>query len=241
MRSLKSALILALVALFAFSCSDKNNNPTENLEQPPEQVSAEPITLPQAMQQSHDPHAQMVNNYVQMINMFQQFTNSLVPRNRVGKITGNTESLGGPPWVYTWNADSLNFKLVITIENDQYHWKLSITGTSYGHNFADFVYLEAWQSTDGKSGKLIVHDFEEGNDTIQWTWNIDANGTETITYTDSMSGTKMEAVQKSDLSGTLKIWQNNVLTFQASWTGAGSGTWITYDENGNQTGSGSWG
>jgi hypothetical protein len=241
MRSLRSLFIIFLVALFAFSCSDKKNNPTENQEQPPEQISAEPITLPQTLTQSQDQHAQMVNMYVQMLNQFQGFANSLIPRNGVGKVGVNSETLDGPPWVYTWNSDSLNFKLVITIENDQYHWKLSISGTSYGHTFADFVYMEAWQSLDGKSGKLILHDFEEGNNTVQWTWNIDANGTETIEYTDSYSGTKIQVTQKADKSGTLKVWQNNVLTFQATWTGAGSGTWITYDENGNQTASGSWG
>ncbi len=241
MKSLKTLLIIALVALFAFSCSDNKSNPTDNQEQPPEQISAEPITLPQSIAQSQDQHAQMVNSYIQMINMFQNFANSLIPRNHVSKVSENSETLDGPPWIYTWNADSLVFKLIITIEDNNYHWKLSISGSSYGHTFTDFVYMEAWQAVDGKSGKLVIHDFEEGNDTIQWTWNIDANGTETIEYTDSFSGTKMEVVQKSDLSGTLKVWNNNTLTFQASWNGSGSGTWISYDDNGNQTGSGSWG
>ncbi len=241
MRTLKTLFVITLVALMAFSCSDKKSNPTEDQEQPPEQLSAEPITLPQSMEQSHDPKVMMVRNYIQMVNLFQQFANSLMPRNNFSKPFGNTETFDGPPWVYTWHSDSLVFKLTITIEDNNYHWQLTITGTSYGHTFNGSVYMEAWQALDGKSGKLIIHDYEEGGATLQWTWNIDENGTETIVYTNSSSNTKMEVMQKSDLSGTLKVWQNNTLMFQASWTGSGSGSWIAYDENGNQIGSGSWG
>ncbi len=243
MKALKILFVVILAALMAFSCSDKKSNPTENQEQPPEQLSAEPVTLPQSMQQSHDPQVMMVRNYIQMINLFQQFANSLMPRNGVHKPMGNTDVFDGPPWVYTWHSDSLAFKLTITIEDNNYHWRLTITGTSYGHTFNGSVYMEAWQALDGKSGKLVIYDYdyEEGNHTLQWTWNIDEKGTETIVYTDSASNTKLEVVQNSDLSGSLKVWQNNTLIFQANWTGSGSGTWVAYDENGNQTGSGSWG
>ncbi len=240
MKTIKFFLVLFLVSMLAFSCSSKKSTDNSVTEEPPQEVTIDPVTVPEALQTSSDPHAQQVVGYVQMINMFQSFVQNLIPQQHVGKVFESEGTLDGPPWVYTWTNGPMSFTLTITIEDDQYHWKLVLNGAdpSTGQTYNKFVFMEAWQKLDGSSGKLVINEFGEGGK-VEWNWNIDKDGTEKITYIDYMSNTKIEVVQNKDLSGSIQVWENNVLVYKAVWNADGSGTWWVYDEEGNVS-SGTW-
>lgn len=244
MKVLKTLIVLLIISMIAFSCSkNSGNNATDNQKEPPQEVSVDPITVPTNLQNSTDPYARQVVTYVQWVNMFQGFVDNLIPANQLGKTFTGQDVMGGPPWVYTWTNGTITATLTITIEDDQYHWKLVFNGVdqSSHQTFKDYVYIEAWQKLDGSSGKLVVNDYNENQDQLIWTWNIDKEGTETVVFTDSGSNAKIEVVQKKDLSGTLEMWENDVLKFKSVWNADGSGTWWAYDDAGNETSSGTWG
>ena len=244
MKLFKILVIITTLAIIVFSCSNtKKNNPTSNEQQPPAKVTVDPITVPQNLQTSSDAHAQQVVMYVQSVNFFQTFTQNLIPHNNVGKSLSSQDALGGPPWVYNWTNGTMSFTLTITIEKNQYHWKLVLNGTNAetGQKFKDFVFIEAWQALDGNSGNLVINEYGEQSDQLKWIWKTDKNGTETVTYIDTNSNEKIEVVQKSDLSGTIQVWNNEILQFKAAWSANGSGTWWAYDEQGNQSATGTWG
>jgi len=241
MKTIKFFLVLFLVSMLAFSCSSKKSSDNPAAEEPPQEVTIDPVTVPEALETSNDPHAQEVVNYVNMVNMFQAFIQNLVPQKQLGKVFESEGTLDGPPWVYTWTNGALSFTLTITIEDDQYHWKLVLNGAdpNTGQTFNKFVFMEAWQKLDGSSGKLVINEFGGEGGRVEWNWNIDKDGTEKITYIDYMSSVKIEWIQNKDLSGSIQVWENNVLVYKAVWNADGSGSWWVYDENGNVS-SGSW-
>ncbi len=235
MKRLTFVTLLVLSGLLLFSCSKKDSTTSKDSEQPPEQIQVESISVPANMAQSSDPYAQMTVNFITALNGFQQYVTSLTPR---GTLSGND----GPPWEYQWTAQGYTAKLVITIENNQYHWKLSFSGSYNGQQVDNATYMEAWQNLDGKWGKLVVYDFMNQGATIaQWEWQEDDTGKLTFTYQEFTNNTKIIVVQNPDLSGSLEMWNGTVLSFKATWNADGSGSWWTYDDNGNETGTGTWG
>ena len=230
------ATVLILGLLLAACSSDKKDNGTNQQEQPPEGITIDPVQLPAGMTQSSDQYAQTVVSYINLINMFQYWTGSLVPPGQVGKVGLVESTTDGPPWEYTWNQQGITVKLVIDIQDNQYHWVLTYSGTFEGYQYNNAKVLEAWQDMDGTSGKLVVYDPEENAQVAEWSWQEDENGTLTVRYKEYTGGVEIIVVQNPDLSGSLEVYENSVLTFKANWNADGSGTWWVYDENGTQTG-----
>jgi len=241
MKLLRSLSVLLIVGLLFFSCSsDKKDSGTNQEEQPPQGVTIEPVQLPASMVQSSDEHAQLVVAYVNLLNVFQYWTNSLIPRGQVKKSPALEATTDGPPWVYTWTEQGLTVTLTITIENNQYHWVLTYSGSYEGTQYTNVKVVEAWQNMDGTSGSITLYDPETQSKAADWTWQKDDQGTVTIHFISYDDQTEIILVQKADLSGSIEVKENSVLVFKATWNGDGTGQWWTY-ENGSVSGSGTWG
>ncbi|WP_456439755.1 hypothetical protein, partial [Caldithrix abyssi] len=113
-------------------------------------------------------------------------------------------------------------------------------GTDGEMQYNNFVMYEAWQNLDGTYGKLVVYDPEYQNISTEWTWVQDDQGVITVTFINHYDQSKIIVTQNQDLSGTLEVYENNILTMKISWNADGSGNWWTYDDDGTLTGSGSW-
>jgi len=195
------ATVLILGLLLAACSSDKKDNGTNQQEQPPEGITIDPVQLPAGMTQSSDQYAQTVVSYINLINMFQYWTGSLVPPGQVGKVGLVESTTDGPPWEYTWSQQGITVKLVIDIQDNQYHWVLTYSGTFEGYQYNNAKVLEAWQDMDGTSGKLVV--FNKGMTIIAATrvaWRRKAMGKAIARRAFPFSALKKESLKISGIS-----------------------------------------
>ncbi|EHO41282.1 hypothetical protein Calab_1664 [Caldithrix abyssi DSM 13497] len=236
MRLFRMSLFLVLIGgLVLFSCSeDKKDDGTNATDTPPEGVSITEIEVPPALLQSTNQYAQMAVGTINFVNSFKGYVGFFNPN------VGLQSDTDGPPWVYTWSDGGLTITLTITIEDNQYHWVLTFNGTDGEMQYNNFVMYEAWQNLDGTYGKLVVYDPEYQNISSEWTWVQDDQGVITVTFINHYDQSKIIVTQNQDLSGTLEVYENNILTMKISWNADGSGNWWTYDDDGTLTGSGSW-
>ncbi len=248
MRYLRRAFFLVVVLSFVFviGCSDDESSPTGNnntSDQAPT-FSIDSITVPPAMAQSSDLHAQMAVTYIALANSFSAYGMWFYPPSTSPKDTPVPFAAGGP-WVYTWTVDSLTITLTITEQGDKWVWEITFTGTDDGEHFNNWLFIHAEAAKDDSTGVLIVYEPVTTDIAVRWTWSVDSQGTRHIVYeVPGVGGTKIEVTAYSDNSGELKYYEyvngQYVMLTRIVWNSNGSGQWWTYDYDGVLTGSGSW-
>ncbi|NOX88735.1 MAG: hypothetical protein GXO77_06895 [Calditrichaeota bacterium] len=239
MSYFKLFAIIIVLSLGIFACSSDKNNPVDQQEEPPQGLEISQVEAPAKMQNSTDPQANLTVTYLNLLNSFQTYTNLLTPQGQTRKVGDAAGTTDGPPWVYSWTNGTLKITLTINIEDRQYHWKVVYDGSLGEINFDNFVFIEAWSALDGKSGSLVVNDNKTGSKVLEWNWQKDDEDTVTMTFWGYLSDVKIIATQKADLSGSLEYYEGSQLTFKATWTSDGSGSWWVYD-NGTVSDSGTW-
>lgn len=238
----KGIIILTLATvLIVAACSKKDNNPVTPTTEEAPQLNLQNITVPDAMQQSSDMHAQTVVVYMQMANIFvSSMAGYINPPSDLGPATRQ-----GNVWEYNWTLDALKVIVRITDDSDQFSWVTQFQGSDANYTYQNWIAYRATQSKDAKSGSFTVY---APNTTLvigEYTWNLDDAGALhfNLVTTALQQGNAYAGVLNADKSGTLEISQaadgQNVLLEKYQWNADGSGQWWTY-ENGEIKESGSW-
>ncbi len=227
-------VVISFAISMMLSCSKDDDSDNGNQDNDAPEFQAKNVDVPDYMEQSSDPYASMAVNYVTMANSFTGYTSSFTPPT---KSTGFLKSTMDGPWTYTWTVEdggnSYTVTLTITEEADGYSWTLTITGIMNGIELNNFVYMEAWQSHDEKSGSFKLYSPETGEAIMIVTWDMDENGVYTCTF-EIPGDVLIEVIANPDGSGSLEVkkWHDTqyLLSFKAVWDSTGHGEWWTYDK-----------
>lgn len=224
-RMVLSVLVLSLVLTFACS-KKKNSTEPENNTPPalPQQTSSNvPNNAPdhvKGMAAAADAFATSGYGYMAMGYGGQGVQN------------GNT-------WTWATTVEAMTVTVKSTLNDDgSSNWQVILNGTDGVNTFNNWVMMAGQVSADQKSASWTV--YETGTQTVAATWTmvIDDNGNVTKTI---VSGTmKLVSVSNTDGSGSLKEYQNDNLSFEASWGSDGAGSWTAYNADGSVADSGPW-
>ena len=236
------ALMITMAAVLVFAaCSKKDSNPVTPTTEEAPQLNLQNITVPDAMKQSSDIHAQIVVGYMQMANIF---TSSMAGYVNPPSSTAPAKRQGNL-WEYNWTLDALTVIVRITDDADKYSWVTQFQGSDANYTYQNWIAYRATQSKDATSGSFTIY---APNTTVviaQYTWNLDDAGALhfNIVTAALQQGNTYSGVLNADKSGTLEVSQTadgqTVLLEKYQWNADGSGRWWTY-ENGKVKESGTW-
>ncbi len=243
MNHIKSGIIfVALLALIGAGCSKKNSTGPEQNQNPPA-VGVKSISVPQHMQQSADPHAQMSVNFVNTANGFSALKGAFTPPQGLAK---GSKTLDDPIWRKSWSYNGLTLTMSIYDRNDMDVWEIRLDGTDEMYTYKNWLFMKIEQSKNGQTGTLTVYKPVTTNVEAQWSWDKDSEGVYSLTYTleEDNEGTKLIVKQNPDNSGSLQFEEKDngvfVPNYESSWDSNGAGSWKQF-ENGQEVASGSWG
>lgn len=143
-------------------------------------------------------------------------------------------------WTWSDTFDSITVTLQSQVNDDgSTEWKMILNGSDDGVVYDNWVAIEGQVSADKKSGYWIF--YEEGSQTpaSTWNWTLDDSGNRTTVV--QADETKIVHVNNSDGSGSVRIYDNEQLLFEAEWKADRSGWWKIYDDDGSLVREGTWG
>ncbi len=203
------------------------------------------ITVPDAMNQSSNPGAQMATGYIGMANGMAAFASMMTPPKSA---VAHHYKGSGEPEIHHWNVDDgenniYTVTLTITETSDLYKWEMKVDGLVEGQHVDNFIFIKAEQYKDGHDNSITVYDPDKPL-TIGFVMNWHkVNDVFYITYEEPQS-IKVAFVINADNSGSIdaKEWteeQEYQTTYTATWDASGHGEYWEYD-NGQQTDHGTW-
>lgn len=238
--------LVGFIALFS-SCSKDNDEqvaPENNLQDA--QVGlfgedAREIMVPEAMQQSADPHATAVNAYILNATMMPSLYSTLfvMPEEGVEKrsapiTASNARVAASDYWVYEWGTDTTSIAYQFYEEGDQQFFEMFMRTESKGY----LKWMEIVQSKDGKEGVMKM--FDDAGESMVWTWEVRADESYYFTYrSNNEDDYRYEIISNKDLSGSIKSYSAGNLDMEMNWDSAGNGSWKEY-EDGSLVDEGFW-
>ncbi len=225
------------ITLLAAGCSKKSSAPTSPQTAP----SFPSVAIKGPNTSSSDAHAQETVAYTTEVN-------ALANSGLFGAFAGTNGVQAGNTWTWSVTEGTLTVTFNETLQNDgSYTWAWKENGTNSQTHvvYNNWVFFSGNRSADNKNGEWKVYN---DNTTIlagDLTWSTNASNVLTSTLmTYDTTGTlkgKIAITNNADNSGEVDYYVGAVMTFKATWTAAGTGTWWTYDStSGNQTGTGTW-
>jgi hypothetical protein len=249
---MKITRILSLIAVMAvaFSCS-KDDDAKPSLEEAAKSASQQNlIQVPTAMQNSQDPNAIEVASYVSMANL--NFALLQVPAGatksstKITAANGRTRSSQETYLVYTWTdaQQGISVAYQVSESSDSYIFELFYKDSSRSDEWYRYLYGE--QKKDRSAGFFNLIDIYGllGDDQTavflkyQWTRSGDNFEFTFSDFSDSMKFTG--TINTKTKAGELKLYEDTVVTYEASWTAQGTGSWKSYDSQGVLEDSGTW-
>ncbi|MBV6645054.1 MAG: hypothetical protein KI790_06380 [Cyclobacteriaceae bacterium] len=248
---------IMLMFLFVASCGDDEEaNPESGLNDVEFSFSAgdSPIDVPTALAQSQDPNALQVAIWLQTANSMSAWLGSFqVPSGAETSsdpiVAGSARVEADEVLVYTWTSDdglggTVTVAYQIAELSDKYtfevFWKLG------EGDFERFIYAEESKG-ELKNGFMEIYIAGLGEDVVadeyffKFEWSEDSAGNFTFAMTDSDDGFELAITANADGSGSLIVEYDGTKSYEATWSADGtSGTYATYDFDGNLTGSGTW-
>ena len=235
-NKLISLIFLMVSLMFIISCSD-DSNPTKPEEQKAKELSLKEITVPEAMKNSQDPHAQMASAYIGLVNGFRNYSTFYQPpagSSNLGKIFKSNDE-----WTRTWTVDALTVTMNYFESEENFGWNIYLTGTDNEFTYNNWLYMEAEQTVGENSGTMKIYKPVTDQVEAEWNWFYDTNGKYNFTFFswNENYSQKIEVVSNPDNSGQLTFYEyvngQFVPTNKISWTSAGTGHWVEYDAQGN--------
>lgn len=239
-------LVLGVFIVAGLAGCSKDSSPTEPKKQEAPSIAVRQIAVPQKMAQSSDPNALLAVSFINMANGLSDFSNSFAPPTlqKSGSLAASPND--DPTWFQTWTNAGLTTSVSIYDKGDTYVWEIRFSGTDGEDVFDNWLFIHAEQAQDRTSGTMTIYEPVTTKVGSVWTWGTDAENVYTLTMISNFDNdaAKIVVLQRPDNSGSLEYSEgslnNFVLQFTCQWTAEGSGSWTTFDENGEQTGSGSW-
>lgn len=228
----KILCLLLSAAVLVAGCSKNESSPTEPTQTPTLPL----VTFRGPNTSSTDMHAQMANSYVQAMNActaaFTPFESLPATRN------GNT-------WTWDYSEGTFSVKFTGTLQaNGSYQWSMVLNGRDPSDStmYNNWTALIGTTSGDGRNGSWDIYEINTTNLFATYDWTTSNNVlTGTLTaFSPGMAAARMIVVNNPDRSGELKEYDGTVLVYHSVWQANGSGQWWTYDQNGMQTGTGTW-
>ncbi len=247
MKKYKNLLSLSLLFLFSIgliflsSCKKNEVEPANGDDFKLGLFDLQTITVPDAMAQSSDPHAQQANAQILLLGSFKIYQAFfLFP---VGAEKSNTPITGrraGNYSVYKW-SDGNGGEIAYQYRQDGDKIFFEVFFKENGSNYVKFI--DGTQTIGRSAG--IMYIYEKGfNSTtlvaVEYTWDYN-NDVSTSSMKTTESDVLLEVVSQADKSGELLLKENGVVRASWSWNAAGVGSWIDYNEDGSVSDQGSWG
>ncbi|QSE96572.1 hypothetical protein [Fulvivirga lutea] len=239
--------LLAFTIVLAGCNDDDDSTPSQSLENAELSFSASdtPIELPAAMLASDDPNAQLAVGYVQQINglstqlsLFEVpagATKSTTPIGKKGAENGRTEE---DYLVYTFTDGDYSVAYQISETTTHYVFELFWKFTPE----SDYVKIvKAQESKLIREGFLEYYTGQaESEFVFRYEWFEDPDG---VLYFDLLTSDdefRINAIINPNNSGTIDYYINGVIFYEISWNADGSGSWRSYDFEGNLSETGEW-
>jgi len=248
-------IFLLILLSLILACPHKNPNPVVELESffPPKYIHKS-IEIPEPLRQSSDSIAQVVVDYVNLINECEKYLPYINPPDSI-----LLESSIEPFWNYKWQAQEGYFIfLKVSIYPDNYcGWEVKFWGTdtTTGELYHNWILLYAGQSAGKDEGSISPSHFDEPDIASAYSWRVADDTLKYIylkTTNDGQVILDLETHSCSDHSGKLikriKIsdadfyWRerHGIIEYEFSWDADGKGQWLRYDSVGTVIDSGGW-
>lgn len=227
----KNIYLFSLGLLLITSCAKKNDDPQPENTEPFSSVLTEReevIQIPEAFANNNtNQYAVETRSYIGSTNAFFGFYRGFLA------IPQNTNANGNGIW--TWQGfDGSEITYTSTLTNGVYQVTMKVKEA----NGEVYTIFEATERQDGTSGKITWFDPEEsGVIELVMDWKYE-NGL--FTSTIESDGQRIVSESNDNLSGTIKVYENNVLIFTANWQSTGAGECVSYNNDGTQNDAGSW-
>lgn len=225
--------LLLTFGLLISGCSKKEDSPTETQNTPP---TIPTLTFKGPNTNSTDQNPQMIKSYASaMSSLSMMFAPYMMAQS----------SQSGNTWTWNYTQSTLTIKITSTLQGDgSYAWKVTLNGRDPGDGtqYNNWTAMEGTTSADGKSGGWKLYEENKTSLEGEFTWatvNNVLTGTQKE-YTSGVVTGQIVLVNNPDNSGEMRVYEGTVMTYKATWTAAGSGTWWTYSTNGTQSATGTW-
>lgn len=259
MKNLVKFFSLAFFLAFTVSCGDDDSDsPSTSLENAEFEFSMgePPITVPTAIAQSNDQNALQINTWLQTANAMTGWlsnfqtpagaTKSNTPVGKKSAVNGRTKE---DVVVYTYTADdgmgnTISVAYQLSEDSDNYIFEIF-----WQYNEGDFqrlIYAEESKDPlrNGFMEVYLTDPTSSGSSSefiFRYEWNETATGQFTFRVFDSGDAFELVIVVLPDNSGSLSLSYSGVRSYEATWSADGtSGTFTTYDSEGNEESSGAW-
>ncbi|MCB0742373.1 MAG: hypothetical protein KDC67_00595 [Ignavibacteriae bacterium] len=229
----KKYLIIFIFLAFLIGCSD-DSNPTEPENKTARELNIKEITVPAAMKQSNDVHAQVANAYINLANAFRGYSVFYTPPAGAKNLSKTNED-----WARTWELDGLSVTMNYYETGTNFGWNIILNGTDGETTYNNWLFMEAQETIGASNGHLKI--YKDGSSELETEWNYSTNSTgiysfDLFMYSDE-NPEKLSITSLPDDSGDLTFYK----TFNGSfvpeskvvWTAAGAGEWWEYDLDGN--------
>ncbi len=151
----------------------------------------------------------------------------------------------GSTWTWSINGSGYTITFSATQSDTTYQWKDVINGNYQGTSYSNWTAFTGSETESGANGDWTLYNQNKATLFAKVNWTTDASGNLTgniATYdsTGAQSG-KYVFVDNKDNSGSLEEYTTGTTPIlKVVWTSSGTGQWWEYDDQGNQTASGTW-
>lgn len=230
--SLKALVLLLVSGLLFTACK---NDPVEPEPDPtPFQLSlasqSAAFMVADNLSNTSDPNALLTTAYVSALQgAFLGYSNFLlVPAAAVGDGSGS----------WTWGDGLGNTITYLWTESSSENCvRVSLSGPQVDNG----LYYEACEKKDGSGGWMKIYDPSISNALVsEFIWTYTGTDAGTFELKDYENNSRQIVTFAADGSGTLKLYEDNILTYSSIWNADGSGSFKEYDSQGNLTNEGAW-
>jgi len=236
MKKISLILFLFTLPVFVFiSCKKEEEPEVLEYRQPTVASRTEVVTIPQGLQNSEDPGAQMGVAYMGLANGLAAMATSFnVPADVEPENTKSSAS------VYHWTYGGYSYWMTFSATSTHYNWK-------YEYEFpgmSRFTFIEANELKTGLQGNWMIYD-PEATHSILWKYDWTLNSVQDFAANIFLYGyngadsINFDILGRVNNSGYLKLYEGSLKIAEIIWNSDGSGSWWIYSEDGNHY-SGSW-
>lgn len=247
--------ILSTLSFILLACGGEDNEvekPIENKDPVVALVfSAQnpPISIPAALSSSQNDHAIAITGFLRQANGITSYASYFnvpddaeVSNTPIQESVDNRLQSGNNVTVYTWTYNNGNQFVTtayqLTESGSDYLYEIFF---DYGEEDGYIKTLEGKESiTEIKNGELSFKGFNESDAELNYEW-IESDTGVLVFKIYSFYNT-IEITKNPDNSGSLNIYSQGFKNADYTWNASGtSGTYATYDAQGNLVDSGNWG
>ncbi len=219
-------LLLFLLGVFSCSTSTKNEDIVAQPTPPalPLSVVMEiPTNAPDKISTPTD----VVNEFLIQYQAYYQILKNTAPRFK------------GTFWLWTLHVQGITVRIIaIPQEDKSVTWQVFWNGSDGNNLYEDWLAMQGVTMDDGRHTEWTI--FTTNSDEVAAEYNWDVDHSENIFLTYTSGDLKIDMVNNTNKSGSLKRYVQTLLNLESGWNENGSGWWKEYDNDGNLSAEGTW-